>query len=91
MSSADKFIVRTPGILGGRPRIEGTRISVKDIVALYQMHLDSIIVERILKDFPHLKEEQVRAALQYYREHREEIEAEFEVERELAAKAGFEL
>lgn len=91
MSSTDKLIVQTPGVLGGRARIEGTRISVKDIVALYQMHLDSIIVERILKDNPELNEEQVRAALQFYRGHRLEIEADFEAETELAAKFGFDL
>lgn len=32
----ESFIVRTPGVLGGRPHIKGTRISVRAIAGWYK-------------------------------------------------------
>ncbi|NJN85693.1 MAG: DUF433 domain-containing protein [Leptolyngbyaceae cyanobacterium SL_7_1] len=66
------LIVRTPGILGGRPRIEGTRVSVQRITAWYKMGLSA---EEIVDRMGNLSLVQVYAALTYYHANPEEIEA----------------
>jgi uncharacterized protein (DUF433 family) len=71
------LITRTPGIVGGRPRIAGTRISVRLIVGLYQQGLSP---EEITLDYPHLTLAQVYAALAYYHANREALDAEIAAE-----------
>ena len=56
------YIELDPRILCGKPAIRGTRISVELI--LEAMAAGST-VEDLLESYPHLKEEQVRAALGY--------------------------
>ncbi len=51
-----------PTICGGRPCIRGTRMRVGDIV---DMIADGASNEEILDDFPYLKADDIRAALQY--------------------------
>jgi len=51
-----------PQILAGKPVIKGTRISVELIL---RMLSQGISVEEILKEYPHLTEEDVKAALAY--------------------------
>ena len=55
-------IVSTPGIIGGRPRIKGTRIAVSLILEF--MSAGSSEAE-ILEGYPHLCTEDVRACLRY--------------------------
>lgn len=71
------IIVKTPGTLSGRPRIDGHRIGVSDIWLAYLRALDKLAIPLILKDFPDLTKEQVIAALDYAREHMDEVEKEF--------------
>lgn len=66
-------IVRTPGILGGEPRIAGTRISVRDIVE-YMRAYDGE-AERVLRELPNLSDDDIKAAMTYYAAHRNEIDA----------------
>ncbi len=66
-------IVATPGTCGGRPRIDGTRISVQVIAEYYNLNRS---VGYILDSLPHLKAGQVHAALTYYFDHQEEIDEE---------------
>lgn len=80
------IIVKTPGTLSGRPRIDGHRIAVSDIWLLYLRALEDLAVPMILRDYPHLTEEEVRAALHYAYEHMKEIDHEFEEEREAYEK-----
>jgi uncharacterized protein (DUF433 family) len=55
-------IVSDPRILGGKPVIEGTRISVELIVE----HLAAgETVEQLLEAYPHITREGIRAALAY--------------------------
>jgi uncharacterized protein (DUF433 family) len=75
-------IVKTPGTLSGRPRIDGHRIAVSDIWLAYLRALEDLAVPMILRDYPELTEEQIRKALWYAREHLDEIEREFQEERE---------
>jgi uncharacterized protein (DUF433 family) len=70
-------IVKTPGTLSGRPRIDGHRIGVSDIWLAYLRALEDLAVPLILRDFPELTEEQVMAALSYAREHMDEVQREF--------------
>jgi len=55
-------ITYDPAILGGKPVIKGTRISVQFILELLtaEMSIDEILVE-----YPHLTREDVRAAIEY--------------------------
>ncbi len=56
------LIISNPKILDGKPVIDGTRISVELI-------LDRIVsgmsIKEILKDYPHLKTNQIQAAISY--------------------------
>jgi len=55
-------ITANPNILGGKPIIRGTRISVEFILDL----LASEVSEReILEDYPHLTKEDIHACLRY--------------------------
>ena len=64
-------IIRRPEISGGEPILQGTRISVRDIIERVWAHQS---VEDILAALPHLTVAQVHAALSYYYEHRPEID-----------------
>jgi uncharacterized protein (DUF433 family) len=77
------LITRTPGIVGGRPRIAGTRISVRQIVILYQQGLTP---EEITLDYPHLTLAQVYAALAYYHANREAMDVEIAAEEAVATR-----
>ena len=66
-------IVKTPGTMGGEPRLDGHRIRVRDIAAMRDCHGHS--PEQIVElDYPHLSLAQVYAALAYYEDHRDEID-----------------
>lgn len=71
------FIVRTPNICGGRPRIAGTGVSVRRIVGWYKLGLSP---EEIGDRIGHLSLAQVYAALAYYHANREEMEADIAAE-----------
>ena len=49
-----------PGILGGKPVIRGTRISVEFILSLLSSGMS---IDEILTDYSHLKREDILAAL----------------------------
>ncbi|MCP4608492.1 MAG: DUF433 domain-containing protein [Planctomycetes bacterium] len=71
-------IVRVQGVCGGRPIIEGTRLSVKLIVDWVRLGMSP---EEIVAQYPHVSAAQVADALAYYENHPEEIEAEFAEEK----------
>lgn len=54
-------IISTKSTLGGKKRIAGTRISV-DVIYNY---VKDNAVDRISQDYPHLKRNQIQAALDY--------------------------
>lgn len=59
------YIVSTPEVIGGKPRINGTRISV----ALILGYLASgSTPDEIINEFPDLKHEHIAACLDYARE-----------------------
>lgn len=67
-------IVKTPGVRGGKARIDGTRVCVVDIV---RHHERGATPEQIVEALPSLTLVQVEAALAYYDGHQQEIEAHF--------------
>jgi len=69
------LITQTQGICGGRPRIAGTRTAVQTIAVDFNagMTPEEIILQR-----PHLKTEQVYAALTYYYANKELMDLEIE-------------
>jgi uncharacterized protein (DUF433 family) len=72
-------IVRSPGVLGGEPRVEGHRIRVRDIAAARD--LGGLTPEEIVASvYPQLTLAQVYAALAYYEDHHGEIDEAAEEE-----------
>jgi uncharacterized protein (DUF433 family) len=55
-------IVCTPGVVSGKPRIKGTRLTVG--VLLDQL-ANGHSIDEVLLDFPYIQREDVIAALQY--------------------------
>jgi len=72
------LLVSSPDVCGGRLRIEGTRITVNQIVTLYKQGHDA---EGIADQYPHLTMAQVYTALAHYHANREEIEADLATEK----------
>jgi uncharacterized protein (DUF433 family) len=66
-----EYIVSTPDVLHGKPRIRGTRIPVSLILGYLAA---GYTVEEIINEFPDLTKEQIEACLDYAREL-----AEFEI------------
>ncbi len=73
------YIVSTPGVCGGKPRIDGHRIRVQDIASAYEVHGGA--PEEICQWYPGITLAQVHSALAYYFDHRDEIQADREEER----------
>ncbi len=63
-------IVSTPGVLSGKPRIEGRRISVQHVAEHYNAGWP---IEEIAEAYD-LTPAQIHAALAYYYDHRDEID-----------------
>jgi uncharacterized protein (DUF433 family) len=67
-------IVRTPGTCSGKPRIDGTRIKVEQVVLWHDRM--GLTPAEIVERWPHLSFADIAAALAYYRDHRDEIDAD---------------
>jgi len=84
------YIVKTPGVCSGQPRIAGTRIKVKHVYTWVERM--GMTPAQVVAEYPHLTMAQVHAALAYYWSHQEEIHADVESEErlvaDLKAKAG---
>ncbi len=78
-------IVKTPGVRGGKARLEGSRLCVLDVAYL---HKAGLTPEQIQVEYPDLNLAQIHAALSYYYANSEEIEAEMQRDREW--EEGFE-
>jgi uncharacterized protein (DUF433 family) len=57
-----QYILRDPQICGGEPVIKGTRVTIRTILASLA---EGATIEEILKDFPTLSEEDVRAVIAF--------------------------
>ncbi len=65
-------IVVTPGVRGGRPYIEGKGVAVAHVAIVHEEL--GVPVPEIMEDYD-LTPAEVHAALAYYHDHREEIDA----------------
>ncbi|MBX9585190.1 MAG: DUF433 domain-containing protein [Gemmataceae bacterium] len=65
----------------GRPWVFGTNTRVTQIV-FPMAAVPGTTVEQYCEDYPHLKPEHVRAALDYYAAHKAEVDEEYRQERE---------
>ena len=66
-------VTKTPGVCGGKARIEGTRIRVNNVVFLHKQGASD---QKIREAYPDLTPAQIHAALAYYYDNPDEIEAE---------------
>lgn len=57
-----QYIVRDPKVCGGEPVINGTRVTVRTVLASLA---EDAKAEEILEDFPTLKEEDLRAVIAF--------------------------
>lgn len=55
-------IITSQDVLFGKPRIKGTRISVEQILSCLE---EGYTVEKIIKEFPEITKEDVRACIKY--------------------------
>jgi uncharacterized protein (DUF433 family) len=69
-----EHIVQTPDTCRGKPRIAGTRIKVEQVVLWHERQ--GMSPAEIVSKWPHLTLADVHAALTYYHDHREAIEAD---------------
>jgi uncharacterized protein (DUF433 family) len=69
-------IVRTPGVCGGKPRIDGHRITVEHIAVWHEKM--GMMPAEIVATHPTIALAQVHAALAYYYDHKQEIDADIE-------------
>lgn len=67
-------IVSTPGIRGGKPRIDGHRITVADVAVWHER--TAMSPDEIVYNYPSITLSDVYAALAYYFENRERIDAD---------------
>ena len=72
------LLVRSTDICGGRLRIDGTRITINQMAALY---IEGSSPEEIADQYPHLTLAQVYTALAYYHANKEEVEADLAAEK----------
>lgn len=78
----DIKLVRTPEICGGRLRIDGTRMTVNQIVTLHKQRLTP---EQIVEQYPQRSLYEIYAVLAWYYGH------QLEFDRELQAEATAEM
>ncbi len=72
ISAAYRYIVRVPGVRGGKPLVEGTRIGVHDVIGLLQ---NGETIDSLKSNcFPQLSRSQIYECLAYYEDHRGEID-----------------
>jgi uncharacterized protein (DUF433 family) len=79
-----RYIVKTSGVCGGKPRIDGHRIRVQDISVNYEFWKMS--PDEISDAYPGLTLAQIHAALAYYYDHREEILGDIKSDQEFVEK-----
>jgi uncharacterized protein (DUF433 family) len=71
------LLVRSPNVCGGRLRIDGTRMTVNQVVVWYKQ---GYTPEEIADQYPHLTLAQIYTALAYYHANRDQIESELAAE-----------
>jgi uncharacterized protein (DUF433 family) len=73
VSVSTEHIVITPGVCGGKPRIAGHRITVQNVMIWHEQM--GMSPDEIAATYPSITLADVYAALAYYHDHRDEIDA----------------
>ncbi len=73
----DVTLVRTPGVCGGNLRIDGTRMTVNQIVTVHKQGLSA---EQIVEQYPQRTLREIYAVLAWYYEHKTEFDEELAAE-----------
>ena len=55
-------VVSPPDVVGGRPRVAGTRVRVSDVLG---MLVDGATADEIVEDYPYLSHEDIAACLEF--------------------------
>ena len=72
VSQSYRYIIRTAGVRGGNPAVEGTCVAVHDVIGLLQ---NGETVDSLRQNcFPQLTRAQIYECLAYYEDHRGEID-----------------
>lgn len=79
-----EHITKTPGVCGGRACIAGHRIRVSDIAGMYERR--GMSADEIVDQLPGITLADVHAAMAYYYDHRDEVEADLRAELDTAAR-----
>jgi uncharacterized protein (DUF433 family) len=66
-----RYIVKTPGVCGGKARVEGTRIGVHDVIGLLN---NGETVDSVTRQMAGLTRAQVYECLAYYEDHLAEVD-----------------
>ncbi|MCG2712622.1 MAG: DUF433 domain-containing protein [Candidatus Omnitrophica bacterium] len=74
------YITHDIKIQGGEPIIKGTRFPARSIV--FYIIKEGMLPEELVKEFPQLSLAAIYDALSYYYDHKEEIEALLEKQKE---------
>ena len=83
METISSHIEMTPGVVGGKPRIAGHRITVQDVVMWHERL--GLNADEIATDYG-LSLADVYAALAYYFDHRDAIDRMVQTDEELVAE-----
>ena len=81
LPTVSEYIGIRPGYCGGKPHILGHRIKVKHVAVWHEQM--GMTPTEIVATYPTITLAQVHAALSYYYDHRDEIQAEMEEENRL--------
>jgi uncharacterized protein (DUF433 family) len=79
-----QYVDVLPDVCGGRPHIRGARVKVSEIVSRRVYQEDR--VDDIVEVLPQLTLAQVHAALAYYYDNHDEVEAELRAEDEFVLR-----
>lgn len=77
-------LVRTPGVCGGRLRIDGTRMTVNQIVTL---HKQGFTAEQIVEQYPQRTLAEVFTVLAWYHANKDDFDQELAAEATTAERA----
>ncbi len=70
-ATAYRYLLRQPGVRGGKTIVEGTRVGVHDVIGLLQ---NGETVDGVVRCLPAVTRAQVYECLAYYEDHRGEID-----------------
>ena len=76
--------IRESRLVGPKPFIAGTRVSVEDIFVCHDLR--GMTPDQIVAAYPHVSLAQVHAALSYFHDHASEIRGPMQVAEDFAAR-----